>query len=141
MEPDAQLAPRVLVAVSDALLRRVASSALRARGFSVSATTEGPAALTLATSFTPDVVMVDLQLPSPHGGSLFDTMRELTDSYVVGIAPPGADNMRIRALRAGADDVVSTPVNPDELAARCQALLRGGDPGNDAPGSRRLLFA
>ena len=68
--------------------------------------------------------MVDLQLPSPHGGSLFDTMRELTDSYVVGIAPPDADNMRIRALRAGADDVVSTPVNPDELAARCQALLR-----------------
>src|SRR3977135_382677 len=86
MEPDAQLAPRVLVAVSDALLRRVASAALRARGFSVSATTEGPAALPLATSFTPDVVMVDLQLPSPHGGSLFDTMRELTDSYVVGIA-------------------------------------------------------
>ena len=69
--------------------------------------------------------MVDLQLPSPHGGSLFDTMRELTDSYVVGIAPPGADNMRIRALRAGADDVVSTPVNPDELAARCQALQAG----------------
>jgi two-component system OmpR family response regulator len=124
MEPDAQLAPRVLLAVADAMLRRVASAALRTRGFSVSATTEGPAALTLATSFSPDVVMVDLQLPSPHGGSLFDTMRELTDSYVVGIAPPDADNMRIRALRAGADDVVSTPVNPDELAARCQALLR-----------------
>lgn len=124
MEPDAQLAPRVLLAVNDALLRRVAGVALRERGFSVSATTEGSAALMLAESFSPDVIMVDLELPSPKGGSLFDTVRGLTDAYIVGIAPPDADAMRIRALRAGADDVVSVPVTPDELAARCQALLR-----------------
>ncbi len=124
MEPDAQLAPRVLLAVSDAILRRVASGALRARGFSVSATTEEDAALTLARSFSPDVVLVDLELPSPEGGTLFDTIRNLTDAYVIGIAPPGAETARIRALRAGADDVVSTPVSPEELAARCQALLR-----------------
>ena len=124
MEPDAQLAPRVLLAVGDPTLRRVAGSALRTRGYSVSATTEEDAALTLARSFSPDVVMVDLELPSPECGSLFDTMRALTDAYIVGIAPPDADLMRIRALRAGADDVVSSAQNPDELAARCQALLR-----------------
>ena len=124
MEPDAQLAPRVLLAVGDPLLRRVASAALRSRGYSVSATTEEDAALTLARSFSPDVVMVDLDLPSPEGGNLFDTMRSLTDAYIVGIAPPDADGARIRALRAGADDVVSATLNPDELAARCQALLR-----------------
>ncbi|MEI8238123.1 MAG: response regulator transcription factor [Actinomycetota bacterium] len=124
MEPDAQLAPRVLLAVGDPTLRRVAASALRSRGYSVSATTEEDAALTLARSFSPDVVMVDLDLPSPEGGTLFDTMRALTDAYIVGIAPPDADLMRIRALRAGADDVVSTTQHPEELAARCQALLR-----------------
>ena len=124
MEPDAQLAPRVLLAVGDPLLRRVASSALRSRGYSVSATTEEEAALTLARSFSPDVVMVDLELHSPEGGNLFDTMRALTDAYIVGIAPPDADTARIRALRAGADDVVAATLNPDELAARCQALLR-----------------
>ena len=111
MEPDAQLAPRVLLAVNDALLRRVAGVALRERGFSVSATTEGSAALMLAESFSPDVIMVDLELPSPKGGSLFDTVRGLTDAYIVGIAPPDADAMRIRALRAGADDVVSVWVS------------------------------
>ncbi len=124
MEPDAQLAPRVLLAVADPLLRRVSSSALRARGYSVSATTEEEAALTLARSFSPDVVIVDLDLPSPEGGYLFDTMRALTDAYIVGIAPPDADTARIRALRAGADDVVAATLDPDELAARCQALLR-----------------
>jgi two-component system OmpR family response regulator len=124
MEPDAQLAPRVLLAVYDTVLRRTAAVSLRERGFSVSATTEESAALMLAQSFSPDVIMVDLELPSPQGGSLFDTVRGLTDAYIVGIAPPDADLMRIRALRAGADDVVSVPVSPDELAARCQALLR-----------------
>lgn len=124
MEPDAQLAPRVLLAVADPMLRRVASSALRTRGYSVSATTEEDAALTLARSFSPDVVMVDLDLQSPEGGTLFDTVRAMSDAYIVGIAPPDADSARIRALRAGADDVVSSTMNPDELAARCQALLR-----------------
>ena len=124
MEPDAQLAPRVLLAVGDPQLRRVASAALRARGYSVSATTEEDAALMLARSFSPDVVMVDLDLPSPEGGMLFDTMRSMSDAYIVGIAAPDADTARIRALRAGADDVVSTSLNPEELAARCQALLR-----------------
>ena len=124
MEPDAQLAPRVLLAVADPMLRRVASSALRTRGYSVSATTEEDAALTLARSFSPDVVMVDLELSSPEGGNLFDTMRALTDAYIVGIAAPDADGARIRALRAGADDVVSSTMSPEELAARCQAMLR-----------------
>lgn len=124
MEPDAQLAPRVLLAVTDALLRRVAATALRTCGFSVSSTTEETAAIMLAESFSPDVVMIDLELPSPMGGTLFDHMRSTTDAYLIGIAPPNADNLRIRALRSGADDVISTPLNTDELAARCHALLR-----------------
>ncbi|MEO5725047.1 MAG: response regulator transcription factor, partial [Ilumatobacteraceae bacterium] len=69
-------------------------------------------------------VLVDLELRSAEGGALFDTLRNLTDAYTVAIAPPGGDGARIRALRAGADDAISVPVNPDELAARCQALLR-----------------
>jgi DNA-binding response OmpR family regulator len=124
MEPDVQLSPRVLLAVGDPILRRVASATMRGRGFSVAATTEEDAALTLARSFAPDVAMIDLDLLSPDGGSLFDTVRGLTDAYIVGIAAAGADGARIRALRSGADDAISVPVNPDELAARCEALLR-----------------
>ncbi|MEO5899077.1 MAG: response regulator transcription factor [Ilumatobacteraceae bacterium] len=124
MDPDVQLSPRVLLAVGDSTLRRVASATLRARGFSVAATTEEDAALTLARSFTPDVAMIDLDLNGPDGGTLFDTVRNLTDAYVVGIATSPSDTVRIRALRSGADDVVSAPVNADELAARCEALLR-----------------
>lgn len=124
MEPDIQFAPRILIAVNDQNMRRTASAALRLRGYSVSATTDVAASLTLARSFSPDVVLVDLELHSPEGGTLFDTMRAITDAYVVGIASPTNESLRIRALRAGADDVVTSNQNPEELAARCQALLR-----------------
>ena len=105
-EPDAQLAPRVLIAVGDPLLRRVASSGLRDRGFSVSATNEESAAIVLARSFAPDVILVDLLLHGPTGGTLFDALRGSADCYVVGLAPPDSEDSRIRALRAGADDTL-----------------------------------
>lgn len=125
MEPDAQLAPRVLLAVADTNLRHVIAHAMRTRGYSVSATTEADAALMLAESFSPDVLLVDLALSSPQGGLLFDTMRSMSDAYLVAIVDTNADDMvRVRALRSGADDVVADTVHPEELAARCQALLR-----------------
>lgn len=78
----------------------------------------------LAESFSPDVILVDLEMPAPQGGSVFDVVRSSSEAYLIAIAPADADTIRIRALRAGADDVVSVPVSPEELAARCQALLR-----------------
>lgn len=123
-EPDAQLAPRVLIAVGDALLRRAASTGLRERGFSVSSTDEESAALVLARSFAPDVILVDVMLESPSGGTLFDALRGTTDCYLVGLAREGSESDRVQALQAGADDAVSLPISAEELAARCQALLR-----------------
>ncbi|HRE03251.1 MAG TPA: response regulator transcription factor, partial [Ilumatobacteraceae bacterium] len=123
-EPDAQLAPRVLIAVGDPLLRRVASTGLRDRGFSVSATNEESAALVLARSFAPDVIIVDLSLDGSEATPLFDTLRQMSDCYMIGLAPTATEAERVRALRAGGDDALSLPVSADELAARCQAMLR-----------------
>jgi len=118
------MSARVLVAVGDPALRRSASTVLRGRGFTVAATTGEDAALTLATSFAPDISMVDLHLFDPDGGVLFSKIRTLTDGYVVGITHTASEQTRIRALRAGADDAISASVHPDELVARCEALLR-----------------
>ncbi|MEO5898624.1 MAG: response regulator transcription factor [Ilumatobacteraceae bacterium] len=118
------VSPRVLLAVGDPSLRLSASASLRCRGFSVAATTGEDAALTLTKSFAPDISMVDLHLLDPDGGMLFNSIRKLTDGYVVGITNTASEEARICALRSGADDAVSAPVNPDELVARCEALLR-----------------
>ena len=101
MEPDANC--HVAVASTQCCDR--CSAALPPRGFS-SAPRKKDHSPDVATSFSL-VVMVDLQLPSPHGGSLFDTMRELTDSYVSACTPRDDDNIRFVPCAPGRR-VVST---------------------------------
>ena len=92
MEPDAQLAPRVLLAVADTNLRHVIANAMRTRGYSVSATTEAGAALMLAESFSPDVLVVDLTSSANHAarhvpGAWWITRARLHDALQNGTLP------------------------------------------------------
>ncbi len=124
MEPHAQYAPRVLLAVDDAGLRRHSEAGLRAAGFAVSAPTDAVAAGILAESFAPDVMIVDATLDGPDARPLYKHLRTRSDRYLLCIEPAGRDRARVEVLRSGADDAVSLPVTADEIAARCHALLR-----------------
>jgi len=124
MEPNTQFAPRVLLAVDDIRLRRTSEAGLRAAGFAVSAPTDATAAKILAESFSPDVVVVDSSIHGPDDRPLYQDLRQESDRYLLCIEPGGRDRARVEVLRSGADDAVSLPVSPDELAARCHALLR-----------------
>lgn len=124
MEPHTQFAPRVLLAVDDVGFRRNSEAGLRAAGFSVSAPTDAVAARILADSFSPDVMVVDASLYSPDERPLYQHLRNDSDRYLLCIEPAGRDRARVEVLRSGADDAVSLPITPDEIAARCHALLR-----------------
>ena len=124
MDQEINLAARILIAVSDPDLRRVAVAGLRSSGFCVSAPTDAEAAMLLVQSFSPDVLIVDSRLLTPEGRPLFEQLRNSTEQYLLCIA--GEDEHRARAamLQSGADDAISTPLHIDELAARCNAMLR-----------------
>ena len=124
MELISNPAPRILVAVDDPDLRRITVAGLRAGGFCVSAPTDGEAAMLLAESFAPDVLVVGARLLSPDGRPLYEALRESSEQYLVCITDEGATRTRASVLLAGADDAVSVPLSPDELTARCHALLR-----------------
>jgi DNA-binding response OmpR family regulator len=124
MEPHTQFAPRVLLAVDDLGLRRSSEAGLRAAGFAVSAPTDADAASMLASSFAPDVMVVDAGLSGPNDRPLYKHLRSESDRYLLCIENSGRDRTRVEVLRSGADDAVSVPVTPDEIAARCHALLR-----------------
>jgi len=124
MDHDINISPRILIAVNDPDARRIAVAGLRSAGFCVSAPTDGDAALMLARSFSPDVLVVDSFLQSPDGRPLFEQLRESSEQYLLCITGEGEQRMRTSVLHAGADDVMSSPVQADELAARCHALLR-----------------
>ncbi len=124
MEPHSQFSPRVLLAIDDLRLRRTNEAGLRAAGFAVSAPGDADAVSILAESFCPDVLIVDSEMHGADNRPLYQQLRSETDSYLLCIESAGRDRARVEMLRLGADDAVSIPVTPDEIAARCHALLR-----------------
>jgi DNA-binding response OmpR family regulator len=124
MEPNAQFSPRVLLAIDDLRLRRTNEAGLRSAGFAVSAPSDADAVTILAESFSPDVVVVDTDMHGANDRPLYQQLRDDIDGYLLCIDAAGRDRIRVELLRGGADDAVSVPVTPDEIAARCHALMR-----------------
>lgn len=124
MEPNTQFSPRVLLAIDDLRLRRTNEASLRSAGFAVSAPADAAAVTVLAESFAPDVLVVDTEMHDQDARPLYQQLRTTTDSYMLCIESAGRDRARVEILRSGADDAVSMPVSPDEIAARCHAMLR-----------------
>ncbi len=124
MEPHDQFAPRVLLAIDDLRLRRTNEAGLRSAGFAVSAPSDADAVQILAESFSPDVLVIDTDMEGPDHKPLYQRLRDGTDSYLLCIDAAGRDRARVELLRFGADDAVSVPVTPDEIVARCHALMR-----------------
>jgi two-component system OmpR family response regulator len=124
MEPNTQFAPRVLLAIDDLRLRRTNEAGLRSAGFAVSAPSDADAVAVLAESFLPDVLVVDTDMHGSDDKPLYQQLRMGTNSYLLCIDAAGRDRARVELLRSGADDAVSVPVTPDEIAARCHALMR-----------------
>lgn len=124
MEPNTQFSPRVLLAIDDLRLRRTNEAGLRSAGFAVSAPSDADAATVLAHSFAPDVMVIDTDMHGTDDRPLYQKLRSDNDSYLLCIDAAGRDRARVELLRSGADDAVSIPVTPDEIAARCHALMR-----------------
>lgn len=114
----------MLLAIDDIRLRRTNEAGLRAAGFAVSAPGDADAVAVLAESFLPDVVVVDGAMQDSENRPLYQQLRIESDRYLLCIDAGGRDRARVEMLRSGADDAVSLPVSPDEIAARCHALLR-----------------
>jgi len=118
---------RVLAIDDDESALTVLNSILHADGCVVLAAKSGQEGLAIAERDRPDVILLDAQMPGMDG---FDTARVLSASertngipIVMVTSLTGTEN-RLRALRAGAVDLLSKPVEPAELRAKVSSLAR-----------------
>jgi two-component system KDP operon response regulator KdpE len=114
----------VLVVDDDASLRKTLELNLRARGYTADLAGTGEAALRLAASHHPDVVILDLGLPGMDGLEVIDGIRGWSTVPIVVLSGRDTESMKVKALDLGADDYLTKPFGMDELFARIRAATR-----------------
>jgi len=123
----------VLIVDDDRQLLRALRINLSARGYQVSAATDGATALAAASRNPPQLVVLDLGLPDMHGVTVVEGLRGWCQAPIIVLSARHAEADKVDALDAGADDYVTKPFGMDELLARLRAALRRGTPAPDNP--------
>ncbi|QZY30427.1 response regulator transcription factor [Nocardioides coralli] len=114
----------VLVVDDDPTVREVVVSYLRAGGHDVLEAADGGAALRHAGERDPDLVVLDLMLPDVDGLEVCRRLRASRDVPVIMLTALGGEADRVVGLERGADDYVTKPFSPRELALRVDSVLR-----------------
>jgi len=100
------------------------SAACRRDGYTTMGAPDGHTGLRLLYENQPDAVLLDLGVPGLDGWHVLERIRDLTDVPVILMTDHRSCTETVRALHAGADDVVTKPFEFEELLARLTALLR-----------------
>jgi two-component system response regulator MprA len=131
---------QVLLVDDDRALREAVARALRLEGFEVTLAVDGPEALELAATSPPDMVVLDVAMPSLSG---LDVCRRLRDrgarSSVLMLTAKDAIGDRVAGLDAGADDYLVKPFSLDELLARVRAGVRRSRTAEEPAGPEEML--
>lgn len=115
---------RALVVEDEEALSALVASYLERDGFEVAQSDDGLDAVALAREFDPDVVILDLGLPSLDGVEVCRRLRTFSDAYVVMLTARADEIDTVIGLSVGADDYLTKPFSPRELMARIQAMMR-----------------
>lgn len=118
---------RVLVIEDEPQLSQHIIKALKRQNHEVSARFDGIEGLQAALVESPDLVVLDLNLPGLDGFSVLNQLREAQcPARVLILTARGQVGDRVRGLKAGADDYLAKPFSMDELIARVEAIGRRG---------------
>jgi two-component system, OmpR family, KDP operon response regulator KdpE len=118
---------RVLCVEDDPQLRTFLLAQLKARGFQAQAVSDGAQAIDLAAIFQPQLILLDLSLPTLDGLEFLRRLREWSRAPVIVLSARDEEVVKIKALDEGADDYLTKPFSLNELLARVRVALRRAD--------------
>ena len=116
--------PCVLVIDDEPQIRKFLDIGLRAEGYDVLLAANAAEGLALAATRNPDVVVLDIGLPDREGHDVLAELRQWSQVPVLMLSVRDAENEKVKALDAGANDYMTKPFGIQELMARLRALLR-----------------
>src|SRR3954465_1728234 len=107
---------RILVVDDEASARSGLEKLLRQSGYTVDTAKDGKDALAVASEHPPEVVVTDLKMPEMDGMQLLGKLRELDPDLPVVVATAfGGASSAVGAMRAGASDYLTKPIDIDAL--------------------------
>lgn len=124
----------ILIVDDEPSIVNLARLYLEQEGFRVETAGSGKDALAKVASARPALVVLDIMLPEMDGFEVCRRIRQQSEVPILMLTARGDDTDKIVGLELGADDYMTKPFNPRELAARVKAVLRryeaGQRPGN-----------
>jgi DNA-binding response OmpR family regulator len=133
-------AQTVLVVDDEAHIVETLRLYLERDGFRVVPAHDGRAALELAEREKPDLVILDLMLPEVSGLDVCRTIRGRSQVPIIMLTARSEEVDKLIGLELGADDYVTKPFSPREVAARVRAVLRRAAPSAGAAPSQQLAI-
>jgi len=134
LQKSVQMSPdRILVVEDEPMVAEVVERYLRRDGYTVEVVHDGPAALQALERLQPDLIVLDVMLPGVDGMEICRRVRLRSQTPIIMLTARGEEVDKLIGLEIGADDYVTKPFSPRELAARVKTVLRrssqrtGGD--------------
>ncbi len=115
---------RVLVVEDEPVIAEVLERYLRRDGHEVACAGDGETALVAFEEFEPDLIVLDVMLPGIDGIEVCRRVRATSNTPIIMVTSRVEELDRLVGFGVGADDYVTKPFSPRELAARVQAVLR-----------------
>jgi two-component system response regulator ResD len=128
----------VLVVDDEPIVREVVVRYLEREGYKTLEAGDGDLARRLVEQHSPSLVVLDLMLPGIDGLELCRWIRGRSELPIIMLTARGEEADRIVGLELGADDYVTKPFSPRELATRVRTVLRRSTP--EAKRAERLAF-
>lgn len=115
---------RILIVDDDEPTRRLLAESLEEEGYQVQVAADGRQALEAASSYLPDLVLLDVKMPEIDGLEVARRLHAKSSIPIIMLSALTEDIDRVAGLSAGSDDYITKPVRPRELLLRIQSLLR-----------------
>lgn len=118
------MAKKILVVEDEKKIVKLVKAYLEQAGYVVVTAADGQEALTVFRHERPNLVVLDLQLPTIDGLDVCRIMRRESDVPIIMLTARIEETDKLIGLELGADDYVTKPFSPRELVARVRAVLR-----------------
>jgi two-component system, OmpR family, response regulator len=127
--------PHIIIVDDEAPAREMVGDYLKMHGFMVTLCEGGKSLRAAIASSSPDLVVLDLNMPEEDGLSIIRDLKSRTNVPVIMLTATASPIDRVVGLELGADDYVAKPCELRELMARIRSVLRRSGPAKQAAAS------